>query len=603
MITRSATGAIDPATIANRQEFATALTALREDAGLTVRQVARAAAINPSTAGGYFSGRHLPPLRPQGSIRSILAVCGITDPAEVAAWERSLARVRRPPGPRPAAIPAPYRGLARYTSHDAAWFFGRDDEVRRLNHQLDDARRDGGVVVVVGQAGSGKSSLLAAGLLPRLSSGLAVHPVATITPGADPLRALATALATLVNGDPVEVLADLLSTPNAVRDVARRTVPPLDRVIVLPGDEPAADRASRDRASGDTEQRPSPSPLPTDAVAAADPYPVIVVDQLEELFLQCRDVAAQHAFVAALAALSRPDRDGGSAVAVVVMAVRTEFLTEAARHPDLLKALQADGSGSVASLLPMSTGQLRSVILDPARKAGLDIEDGLVDQILADLATTPEPVLPRLSHALLTTWRAGQRSRLTQRDYRETGGTRRALTTSAEATFAALPDAARAAAPAVFQRAARVAARAVAARAEGPSSPAGPAGAASKAGAGAAPSADEGDLAASTAVEQAFIEAGLLTVDRNGLRLVSDVLISSWPRLHEWLLLVQPYKPSPPVANGRTVWQDPGDAATGGGVAPAEDAVRRMARWWAWRWAMVAALLLGAVLTGVWMLR
>ena len=99
MITRSATGAIDPETIANRQEFAAALTALREDAGLTVRQVARAAVIHPSTAGGYFSGRHLPPLRPQGSVRAILEACGVNDPALVASWERCLARVRRPPGP------------------------------------------------------------------------------------------------------------------------------------------------------------------------------------------------------------------------------------------------------------------------------------------------------------------------------------------------------------------------------------------------------------------------------------------------------------------------------------------------------------------------
>ncbi|HEX2805079.1 MAG TPA: helix-turn-helix domain-containing protein, partial [Kineosporiaceae bacterium] len=319
MITRSATGAIDPVTIANRQEFAAALTALREDAGLTVRQVARAAAINPSTAGGYFSGRHLPPLRPQGSIRAILAVCGITDPALVAAWEHTLARVRRPPGPRPIAVPAPYRGLARYGSHDADWFFGRDDETRRLHRQLDEAHRDGGLVVVLGTAGSGKSSLLAAGLLPELSRGLVVHPVATVTPGADPLRALATALASLANTDPVEVLADLRSTPNAARDLARRAVPPRDRVIVLPWDgEPVAARELEEQ-----EQQGAQPPPDQRTDAGPTPYPVIVVDQLEELFVQCRDAAAQKAFIAALASLSRPGRDGDPAVAVVVTAARS----------------------------------------------------------------------------------------------------------------------------------------------------------------------------------------------------------------------------------------------------------------------------------------
>src|SRR5664279_4092159 len=245
MITRSATGAIDPMAIANRQEFAAALTAVREDAGLTVRQVAKAAEINPSTAGGYFSGRHLPPLRPQGSVRTILAVCGVSDPAVVAAWERSLAKVRRPPGPRPIAIPPPYRGLARYGIHDSEWFFGRDDDARRLHRQLDQARRFGGLVVLLGPAGSGKSSLLAAGLLPRLSHGLAMHPMATVTPGSDPLRALATAMATLVNGDPVQVLADLRENPIVARDLARHATPSPDRVIVLPRD-PAPTRGQDD---------------------------------------------------------------------------------------------------------------------------------------------------------------------------------------------------------------------------------------------------------------------------------------------------------------------------------------------------------------------
>ena len=588
MITRSATGAIDPTSITTRQEFAAALTAVREDAGLTVRQVARAAAINPSTAGGYFGGRHLPPLRPQGSVRSILAACSITDPAQVAAWEQALARVRRPPGPRPAALPPPYRGLASYTTQDADWFFGRDDEAAALHRQLDAARADGGLVMLLGAAGSGKTSLLAAGLLPRLQHGLAVHPLAWLTPGSDPLRSLATALATLTDGDPVELATRLRADPLAAREVARHAVPPSGgRVIALPREDRPLDRPGQ----GDLADRLEPSErAERDLPGGPDPYPVIVVDQLEELFVRCQDTVLQHAFVTALAALTRPARDGGPAAAVVVTSLRTQFLPEAARYPDLVAALQGDPVGSALQLRPMTKPQLRSVILDPARKAGLDLDDGLLDLVLADLTCTPEPVLPRLSHALRVTWRRGQRSRLAVVDYREAGGTRGALQAGAEAAYLALPDAARQAAPAVFAAAAGRTC-------------------------GTPPTDDAPDPSAAAAVERVYLDAGLLAVDADGLRLVSDVLIDCWPRLRDWLPGEADHDPR---AGGsqRAGWPVNGAARAGTGRAgtgrsgpgrsgpgrsgPGRSMAARVEPWWAWRGAVLAALLLVAVLAGVW---
>jgi transcriptional regulator with XRE-family HTH domain len=87
--------------ISTRKEFGAALTRLREGAGLTVREVAGITGLSASTLGGYFSGRHVPPVRPPGQLQRILAACRVEDPDVVLQWQDVLAQVRRSPGPRP----------------------------------------------------------------------------------------------------------------------------------------------------------------------------------------------------------------------------------------------------------------------------------------------------------------------------------------------------------------------------------------------------------------------------------------------------------------------------------------------------------------------
>ena len=120
-------GLPDPDRIATQHDFGRELTALRRNAGLTVRQVARAAGLPVSTAGDYFSGRHLPPDGRAEQLLEILRACGEIDPAVLARWTSALQRAKRPPGRRPAGADAPYRGLARFEREDARWFFGRED--------------------------------------------------------------------------------------------------------------------------------------------------------------------------------------------------------------------------------------------------------------------------------------------------------------------------------------------------------------------------------------------------------------------------------------------------------------------------------------------
>ncbi|MFZ0753530.1 MAG: helix-turn-helix domain-containing protein, partial [Trebonia sp.] len=187
--------------IESQADFGRELTALRERAGLRIRDVGRLSGIPVSTVGDYFSGRHLPADRQQ--LIRILEVCGETDPARIAWWEAALQRIRRLPGRRTGT---PYRGLARFEQQDARWFFGREDVTEHLVSLA--AESSALPLVLVGPSGAGKSSLLRAGLLPRLSELAAVAPEIagpvivlepTATPVAD-LKARLTELAASLDG-------------------------------------------------------------------------------------------------------------------------------------------------------------------------------------------------------------------------------------------------------------------------------------------------------------------------------------------------------------------------------------------------------------------
>src|ERR1700689_3645800 len=184
-----------PDRIVTGQDFGRGLTLLRNRAGLTVRQVARAAGLPASTVGDYFSGRHLPATGQAGSLHRILAACGETDPARLTAWTDALGRARRQPGNRMALRgdgEVPYRGLASFEREDAPWFFGREQVVKRL-FELDPGASL--PLIVVGPSGSGKSSLLRAGFMAQFAG-----PAALFEPTATPAADFAAVVAGLPRG-------------------------------------------------------------------------------------------------------------------------------------------------------------------------------------------------------------------------------------------------------------------------------------------------------------------------------------------------------------------------------------------------------------------
>ena len=208
----------------------------------------------------------------------------------------------------------------------------------------------------MGASGSGKSSLVQAGLLPALRRdavpGSGEWRVLEILPGARPLAALAAQLAHL---------------PGARRPVAPPTSPPTSAPSTWPS--PARSRA------GPPEERV-----------------LIVVDQLEEVFTLCHDEGERAAFLGNLVyAATIP---GGRTVVVTTM--RADFYHRLAEHPEAARSGRRPPGPASG---PLDARGLRRAIEEPARRCGLELEPGLTRRILTDVADRPG-TLPLLEHLL-----------------------------------------------------------------------------------------------------------------------------------------------------------------------------------------------------------
>ena len=282
---------------------------------------------------------------------------------------------------------APYRGLRAFHEEDAALFFGRGREVQRLLETLKGSR----FVAVVGRSGSGKSSLVRAGLIPQLCSERG-EPwgVCTLRPGAAPLTALAAQLGKLDHDAPLGATLDRLADdPRTLHLVVAAAL----------------------------------------ADAAPDARVAIVVDQLEELFTICRDEPQRRQFLALLheAVLATGGRT------VVVTTMRADFYARCAAYAGFAQLL-----GTHQLLLgPLDEDGLRQAIEQPARLAGLELEEGLAETVVADVGNEPG-ALPLLEHALLELWERRRGTMLTLEGYRATGGVDGALAQRADAVYDAL---------------------------------------------------------------------------------------------------------------------------------------------------------------------
>ncbi|MFI1996040.1 helix-turn-helix domain-containing protein [Actinoplanes sp. NPDC020271] len=192
---------IGPEQVETREDLGAALTTLRQRAGLTVRALAVRSKVPAATVGGYVKATHLPGPAQLDQFRALLLACGVPR-GGLKAWEDALLRVRsRTDGRqgRRGVDGPPYRGLRPFGPEDAGLFFGREQFVGAVLDRLAELRADGPdlrLLFLVGASGSGKSSLLRAGVVPAVLDAERC-PVAVMVPGADPVGALGRALAGL----------------------------------------------------------------------------------------------------------------------------------------------------------------------------------------------------------------------------------------------------------------------------------------------------------------------------------------------------------------------------------------------------------------------
>ena len=301
-------------------------------------------------------------------------------------------------------IRCPYRGLQAFEEEHAEFFFGREAEVEWLLQTLQTGR----FLAVIGPSGSGKSSLVRAGLIPALRQGALYHRpnlaeaglgqveldsgrwlIEMMRPGRRPLEALAVNLL-IHTGRNLRSLVEEL-------EVGERGLHLL--VVEL------------------LAQQPDKTHL------------ALVVDQFEELFTLCDEETARKQFIANLlyaAALPQGQT-------VIILTMRADFYNWAALYPDLALYL-ADRQRLISQ---MTDVELNQAITRPAQQVGLSLEAGLVERLLADTASEPG-ALPLLQHALLELWERREDDTLTFAAYQQSGGVKGAVAQRADALLTAL---------------------------------------------------------------------------------------------------------------------------------------------------------------------
>ncbi len=330
------------------------------------------------------------------------------------------------PATPPATPGSPFRGLDAFDTDDASVFFGRGAAVDTLVQALEAQwQQRCTFVLLVGASGSGKSSLLNAGLIPRLAPpGVGVLDVVAIArvPGRGPgTRTLAAAVGdalvttlqpALLDGHDVASWQALLQhTPErALQQLA-------DRI-----------RAAQGARSGTRE-----------------PVLVLVIDQLDDFFPEDADPAQSAAAAALLAQLAC------SGHVAVVAACRSSAYPALANVPGLLALKQPSGH---VDLAPPGPAEIAEIIRRPAQMAALTFDegpDGRLDDVLRDSTVAQRHGLPLLQHTLQLLYEHRQDGgRLGFAAYTAIGGLEGALRQHAEKVVAALSPAARASLPSVL---------------------------------------------------------------------------------------------------------------------------------------------------------
>ncbi|MBS0151483.1 MAG: SUMF1/EgtB/PvdO family nonheme iron enzyme [Nitrospira sp.] len=285
----------------------------------------------------------------------------------------------------------PYRGLEYFREGDAPFFFGRKAAIQTLYETVREHR----FIAVVGASGSGKSSIVRAGLLPQLRrEERTVWDVLTLSPGDEPLKALARAVSPLLEPEALDK-TDRLKKINKLTDAF----------------------AKQEVSLHDVGQDILEKQLGTNRL-------LLVIDHAEELYTAVKNDRHRRRFIDEL--LEASERGSWT----VMLTLRGDFVGKALSYRPLSDRLQ----GAQVNLGPMTRVELEQAIMVPARRVDLSFAEGLVTRILDDVGDEPGN-LPLLEFVLKRLWKDRQRSELSHQAYDAMGGLQGAVANKAEEVF------------------------------------------------------------------------------------------------------------------------------------------------------------------------
>ncbi len=298
------------------------------------------------------------------------------------------------------AIRNPYKGLRAFQETDRADFFGRD----HLIEQIIATTHDHALTAVVGPSGSGKSSVVKAGLLPAVRSGALTSSrdwlIADMFPGSYPFEELGAALMRVAVDRPSNLFDDLGTDERGLVRASKRVLP--------------------DDGSG----------------------LLLLIDQFEEIFSLASE-KDRNLFLASLVALA----DDARSRVKTVLTLRADYFGYPLDYPEFAPLVQA---GLVTVAMP-NEQELSDAVTRPAEAVGLQLEPGLVNEIVSDVAEQPGG-LPLMQYALTELYRQREGRNLTLLAYRDSGGVLGALGSRAESIFQGLDGQSKATARQLFLR-------------------------------------------------------------------------------------------------------------------------------------------------------
>jgi WD40 repeat protein len=302
----------------------------------------------------------------------------------------------------------PYPGLMAFQEADAAVFFGRDRELQEALDRLHNLRRFGGkaLLVLLGASGCGKSSLVRAGIVPRLrrdrQTWLVLDP---FRPGADPMGELAEALASAFQaaGGTAPASPATLASLKSQLEALRRCSGQREASVVVVIDQFEELLSSNASPAGTVAGAPAQDGHPTPA---------------ERFLAELRDVVGEG--------------DGDGRV-LVIATLRSDALGTFQAHPAIAGIAFED-----LTLGPMKMSAYAQVIAGPAEVAGVGLEPALVERMVAD--TSRGDALPLLAFSLRELWeRHGGNGDLTLLAYERLGGLAGSVQRAADGLLAAWP--------------------------------------------------------------------------------------------------------------------------------------------------------------------